>query len=125
MSTEIRLIVDETALLATRTYEAVLATRRFGNPADSQVLVYEDTVTANYWPAFVSAGLVLSDLYGLRADTTVTIVKPAAARLETEPEHRTLIRLDNSAVAYAEMMALLSRLMRACAENPDATFYTS
>lgn len=121
MSYDIALVVDIDRLLATCTYEEIVASRRYGRRQDHLACVFEMDPTSNFHPAIAAAGLdSLTSLYDMDAAQAAPILRGVLTVLREKPELGRLIRGEGRWGTYDELVGVLDEFAAACEANPHA-----
>lgn len=121
MGYSINLVVDIDRLLATCTYEEILASSRYGRRRDNLACVFEADPTYNFQPAIAAAGLdSLKSLYGMEGAKAAPILRGVLSVLREKPELGELIGARGSWGTYGELLEVLDEFASACEANPRA-----
>lgn len=118
MSTDVDLVIDETAFIATRTYDAIRNSARYGSADRELVSVFERCLMTNHVRAVIAAGLNIHDMDGRPAPE---IVSPLQAALAFFEQNHNPMADRHGRDLHDRSVEFLRDFITACEDNPDST----
>lgn len=133
MSTDIDLVIDIPVLLATRSYDEIVHTRRYGPPEDNRAVIGDEvSVGWNQYIVARSCGYDFAprQLQGLSGADAHSLLTHWLSAFQAAQIYPPRVWAPGSAEAEAathrrEYVDVLDRLITRCAANRDATVHIS
>jgi hypothetical protein len=129
VSADIELVIPISTLMATRTYDAILRTSRF-RESEPDLAVIGSEVTSG-WRQYVVAeacgfNLDVASLDRMLAADALPVLRGWLSRYQTAQIYPVRVwapdgPLDRASAHHTDFVEYMTRLIEACAANPDAT----
>lgn len=133
VSTDIELVISVPTLLATRSYDQILHTRRYGRPEDDLAVIGDEVIVG--WRQYVVARSCGYDFHpdhldGLSGEEAHGVLLGWLAQFQSAQIYPPRVWASGSSEEKAstyhrEYVEVLDRLISRCAENRDATIVVS